>query len=132
MRTHIQNNTPITLYNADGKYTIAVFSTRALAAKYLFGEQKSVRAPAVNDALRNKRRIKNSLYPANVAVRFSNPDQVALLGQNDVFISDDTLLKFDRHLLKGWDSNRISMAREAPKMYKKPTTPNALGVKLID
>jgi hypothetical protein len=107
---NISDNRPLVLYDADRQKAIGIFRSQSLATKYLFpGGTKRF---SVNHALLKKIRIKNSDLKTTIAVRYANPEQLLLLGENEVYMLDESLKKFDRFLLNGFHGSREEFYRE--------------------
>lgn len=111
MKNNIPHERPISIYNADEHYLIAIFKQPCLVMKYLFGKGSSGMTN-LNSAIRYKTRICTSNYPARVAVRFANDEQMKTIGENDFFIHNDILLKFNERLLTNFHSSRASMYKD--------------------
>ena len=117
---HIANEKPVAVYNADTRALVGVFKHQWIVAKYLFGEHNNeVKRSQVSQALGRKHRICSSKYPARIALRFANATQTDLLNGEDYFIKDDSLLKFDSHLLNVYHSTRSELYKKQVRQHEK-------------
>lgn len=104
------NQRPIVLYDAKKQKAIGIFKQQVTATKYLYGNNN--RKQNVGGALKKKQRIHNSLLNTPIAIRYANPDQIKLLGDQEVYMLDESLKKFDKGILVGFNSSRANLYHE--------------------
>lgn len=87
MRTCIHNSNIVSIYNADKKEIIGVFSTSMLAIRYLYDNPTTKDKSNFRSALKRKGRIYgNTLFEFPIAVRYATPQQVDDIGTNSYVI----------------------------------------------
>ena len=87
------------IYNADKQELIGIFSTMAIASKYLFGFKKS--GKFLTDRVKLKIKIKNSLLGCNIAIRYANEKQKEIIGNKLYIILNKDYPEMKSNLLKG-------------------------------
>ena len=99
------NQKPVALYNADEQKLIAIFKSRELAAKFLFGLDKTPQNGrlAIYNALTRRSRLKasSSRLGCSVAPRNASQEQEKLLGDKDYLILDDRYKEFTNDIRTG-------------------------------
>jgi len=79
----------VTIYDCDRKKPVAVYKTITLVVKELFPKAaKQKMCIKVKYAISHKRRLSTELRDYKIAVRYSNAEHIALLGDKDFIILD--------------------------------------------
>lgn len=76
---HINNDRPIALYNCEKKELIGLFKSQVLVSMYLYKERRH----NIYASLKNKWKMKNTVFDFPVAARWCNNQQVNLLGSEN-------------------------------------------------
>lgn len=113
------NHRPVAIYNADESKLIAITATCTHAVQFIFGPTKD-RVSGVGQicgAMVRKFRIlpKSSQHTFKIAVRPPTLAQLAVLGDNDYTIIDESLKGFSRFIHKGFWGTAESMRMAADR-----------------
>lgn len=126
----------ITIYNADKKEIVGIFSYVKLAAQFVYGNTAlSKEAAAISQAARNKSKIptNKNILGYNAAIRIANSDQITELGDKPYLIKNGELpIDFVIGSKAQNDNmpNREANAHEYWNQREKPTIKNILQTNL--
>lgn len=80
----------VSLYNTKKKELIGVFRNMAIAKRYLFSENSTWNNSRIWNAFLKKSRLhKNIIFEFPVAVRMANEKNLELIGDNEIYISEN-------------------------------------------
>jgi len=117
----IQEANPTAVYNADEQKLIAIFKSRSLAGKFLFGVSKTpieaMKSLTYSLAKRTAMRPTTTRLGCMVAVRNASQEQKDMLGNNDYLLLDERYQEFTQDLpkLRPLDPPRTSLATPGSK-----------------
>ena len=85
------NETPIAVYNADKQQLVALFSSGALATKFIFGTKRPTKK-GLTEYIQNRVRIApcRTQHTFDIALRYANATQVEELSNSDCVLRDES------------------------------------------
>lgn len=112
----------ITAYNTEEKEVIGIFSTSAMAARYLLKEATNHKNCLIYNAAKRKGCLLKTVFNFRVAIRFSNEKQIEMMNGEEYLIING--YPEPHHTkMKGYDSTRNMLAKEGIKKgFKKKSS----------
>jgi hypothetical protein len=81
---------PVSLYNCSNQELIGIFKYKVLVARYVFKNYNCDKNHLIEYCLkRNGRIVKDLNFNFKIALRYSNEEQIKLLGEKDFIILKD-------------------------------------------
>jgi hypothetical protein len=111
MHSKVNDGRPVSIYNADKKELMAIFSLQSIAGKYIYEDCVTDKRGKIHNHLMHKSRITKSRFNFNIAVRYSTEEQIKILGVEDHKIFGE-YPKMHITKIKGFTSTAQTMMKE--------------------
>lgn len=104
----IDNYRVVTVYNADKKEVVGIFSMASLAARYLYNVKKNSSCQTIINCINRKSKVNNTIFDFKVVVRNATPDQKIILG-NESYVIFNGYQKPMESKMQGFSSTKESL-----------------------